>query len=207
MVTCPSSAVATLTAVTTASLHVPVIPRPRRPIATPVEDRADPATRQRRRLHYAATLAGVRIRASLLPGGAVRRREALQVCSAARLLTALGIRVDVVQPGIAWPRHRTHRLAITNDAGPLGDLALLTAVPRTAVGWATVADRVLPAGATLWTTEPGLDDAVVCPVTIRCRTAAGPLTAPPRIPADAAAVSGLVVEVRLLPVSEGDRVA
>jgi len=189
-------------------MHVPVISRPRRPIAAPAADRADPATQQRRRLHYTATLSGVRMRASLLPVASVRRRQAFQICSAARLLTALGIRVDVVQPGIPWPRHRTHRLDVTNDAGLLGDLALLTAVPRTAAGWATVADRVLPAGATLRTTEPGPGDAVVCPVTITYRTAAGPLSLPPRTPAEVIAVAGLVIEVRLLPAADGaDRAA
>jgi hypothetical protein len=186
--------------VTAASLHVPVIPRPRRPVRTPAADQADPATQQRRRLHYAAALAGARMRASLLPGASVRRRQAFQVCSAARLLTALGIRVDVVQPGIPWPRHRTHRLDVTNGAGLLGDLALLTAVPRTTNGWAAVADRVLPAGATLRTAaEPDPEDAVVCPVTITYRTAAGPLSVAPRTPAEVIAVAGLVIEVRLLP--------
>jgi hypothetical protein len=195
--------------VTTASLHVPVIPRPRRPVRTPAAVQAHPATQQRRRLHYAMALAGARMRASLLPGASVRRRQAFQVCSAARLLTALGIRVDVVQPGIPWPRHRTHRLDVTNDAGLLGDLALLTAVPRTAAGWAVVADRVLPARATLRTAaEPDPGDAVVCPVTITYRTAAGPLSRPPRTPAEVIAVPGLVIEVRLLPAADGtDRAA
>jgi hypothetical protein len=195
--------------VTTASLHVPVIPRPRRVVRTPAAVQADPATRHRRRLQYAAALAGARMRASLLPGASVRRRQAFQICSAARLLTALGIRVDVVQPGIPWPRHRTHRLDVTNDAGLLGDLALLTAVPRTAAGWAVVADRVLPARATLRTaaeSDPG--DAVVCPVTITYRTAAGPLSRPPRTQAEVIAVAGLVIEVRLLPAADGtDRAA
>jgi hypothetical protein len=194
--------------VTTASLHVPVIPRPRRLVRTRAAVQVDPATRHRRRLQYAAALAGARMRASLLPGASVRRRQAFQICSAARLLTALGIRVDVVQPGIPWPRHRTHRLDVTNDAGLLGDLALLTAVPRTAAGWAVVADRVLPAGATLRTAEPDPGDAVVCPVTITYRTAAGPLSRPPRTPAEVIAVPGLVIEVRLLPAADGtDRAA
>jgi len=147
-------------------------------------------------MRYTATLAGARMRASLLPGGSVRRRQALQVCGAARLLTALGIRVDVVQPGSPWPRHRTHLLRITNEAGTLGDLALLTAVPRTTSGWAAVADRALPAGAPS-TAQPDPPDAAVCPVRIEYRTAAGPLPAPPRTPAEAIAVLGLVIEVRL----------
>ena len=98
-------------------------------------------------MRYAATLTGARMRASLLPGGSVRRRQALQVCSAARLLTALGIRVDVVQPGSPWPRHRTHLLRITNEAGILGDLALLTAVPgrrRAGRPWPTARSPPVP---------------------------------------------------------------
>jgi hypothetical protein len=180
--------------VTTAQLRATVVPLRHRPVLGP--DLADATTQQRRRMRYTATLAGARMRASLLPGGSVRRRQALQVCSAARLLTALGIRVDVIQPGSPWPRHRTHLLRITNEAGILGDLALLTAVPRTTPGWAAVADRVLPIGATS-PAQADPPDAAVCPVTIEYRTAAGPLPAPPRTLAEVIAVLGLVIEVRL----------
>jgi hypothetical protein len=166
----------------------------------------DPATQQRRRLRFTATLAGVRMRGTLLPGGSVRRRQAWQVCSAARLVTALGIRVDVVQPTTPWPRHRTHRLHVTNDAGLFGDLAMLTAVPRTTTGWADVADRVLPAGTSLRTVGPDPEDAVVCPVTIGFRTATGHLTTPPCTLAEVVAAHGMVIEVRLLPaMGEVDR--
>lgn len=164
------------------------------PVTRPV-DAADPATQQRRRLHHAATLAGVRVRASLRPAGSVRRKQAWQVCGAARLLTALGIRVDVVQPGTPWPRHRAQVLRLPDDAGPLGDLALLTAVPRTTAGWADVADRVLPAGTALRTVRPDPEDTVVCPVTIGFRTPAGH----PTTLAEVVAIEGLVIEVRLLP--------
>jgi hypothetical protein len=183
--------------VTTAPPRATVVSLLHRPARTPAPDAADPATQQRRRLRYTATLAGARMRASLLPASSVRRRQALQVCSAARLLTALGIRVDVVQPGTPWPRRRTHRLRITNDAGILGDLALMTAVPRTTSGWAGVADRVLPVGSALRTAEPDPSDTVVCPVAIGYRTAAGPLPTPPRTLAEVIAVLGLVIEVRL----------
>jgi hypothetical protein len=142
------------------------------------------------------TLAGVRARATLVAAGSVRRRQSLQVCSAARVLAALGIRVVVVQPPRPWPRDQRQRLVAGNEAGLLGDLALLTAVPRTTPGWSAVADRVLPAGAPS-TAQPDPTDAVVCPVTIEYRTAAGPLPAPPRTPAEAIAVLGLVIEVRL----------
>jgi hypothetical protein len=130
------------------------------------------------------------------------------VCAAARLLTSLGIRVAVVQPEIPWPRHRTNRLRITNDAGLLGDLALLTAVPRTAVGWAAVADRVLRVGTPLRPADPVPDDAADCPVTVRYRTEAGPLAESPRTLNEVVAVLGLVLEVRLHRATEGnDRAA
>jgi hypothetical protein len=193
--------------VTAAPPRVPVVPLPRRLDSTGPE-RADPATQQRRRLRFSATLAGVRLRASVLPAAAVRRRQALQMCSAARLLTALGIRVAVVQPDVPWPRPGTLPLRVRNEAGLLGDLALLTAVPKTTVGWAAVADRVLPSGATLRTAEPDPDDTRMCPVTIAYRTAAGPMAAPPRTLAEVIAVVGLVIEVRLYPVVAGaDRAA
>ena len=193
---------------TAVPLRTPAVPLLHRPVRTPAPDGVDPATRRRRRLRFAAALAAARARALLASRGSVRRRQAWQVCSAARLLTALGVRVDVVQPATPWPRHRTHRLRITNDAGPFGDLALLTAVPRTTPGWAAVADRVLPAGSTFRTAEPDAADAVMCRVTIGCRTAAGPLADPPRTPAEVAAVRGLVIEVRLLPaVGAVDRAA
>jgi hypothetical protein len=192
-VTPASSAPSTLDAVTEAPPRTPVVPLPRSPVRSP--RRADPATQQRRRLHYAAAMAAVRVRAAL-PAGGSSRRQVWQVCSAARLLTALGIRVQVVQPPTPWPRHRAHRLAVTNEAGLLGDLALLTAVPRSSSGWAEVADRVLSAGTVLRTAAPA--DAVMCPVTITYRTAPGPLDSPPRTLAEVIALEGLVLEVRLL---------
>ena len=189
---------------TAAPPRAPAIPAPRRPVHAPAGERVDPATQRRRRVRFTATRAGIRLRGALLPGGSVRRRQAWQVCSAARLVTALGIRVDVVQPATPWPRHRTHRLQVTNDAGVLGDLALLTAVPRTTAGWADVADRVLPAGTALRTVALDPEDTVVCPVTIGFRTSAGH----PTTPAEVVAAHGLVIEVRLLPaVGEADRAA
>jgi hypothetical protein len=163
----------------------------------------DATTQQRRRLHFTAAMAGVRVRASLMSGGSVRRRQIVQVCSAARLLTALGLRVAVVQPVIPWPRHRTHLLQATNRAGLLGDLALLTAVPRTTVGWAAVADRVLPAGTALRPAAVEQNEAVVCPVAIEYRTAIGRMTAPPSTLAEVVALDGLIIEVRLDPATVG----
>jgi hypothetical protein len=178
---------------TEAPPRTPVVPLPRSPVRTPGS--ADPATQQRRRLSYTAAMAAIRVRASL-PAGGSGRRQVWQVCSAARVLTAVGIRVSVVQPRVPWPRHRTHRLEVTNEAGLLGDLALLTAVPRSTSGWADVADRVLPAGTPLRLAEA--DDAATCPVSIAYRTASGPLETPPRTLADVIGIDGLVIEVRLL---------
>jgi hypothetical protein len=182
--------------VTPAPPHASVLPIPRP--RTPGPRRVDAATQQRRRLHWAATLAGVRARTALIPAGSVKRRQSLQVCGAAQLLTALGVRVVVVQPQVPWPRNRPHRMVASNDAGLLGDLALLTAVPRTTHGWAAVADRVLPVRTPLRAAVPDAADAVPCPVTVAFRTADGPPATPPRTLDDVAAIHGLVVEVRLL---------
>lgn len=136
---------------------------------------ASPATRRRRRLRLARTLVGSSVRSRLLPAGE-RRRVRLQVCGAADTLTALGVRVQVFQPAVPWPR--TGRYVISDHVGRLGDLAVSTAVR----------------GAT--------DDGdVVCPVTVRYRVD-GRLLAPHEVPQRTAAVlalSGLVVEVHCLP--------
>lgn len=79
-----------------------------------------------RRLRTAAVLAG----AGLRPGAS--RRAA--VCGAARLLTALGVRVRVHAPLVAWPRVRpgTPGVLVVADSGSdLAHLALVTAVPGT----------------------------------------------------------------------------
>jgi hypothetical protein len=199
MVTSRSSAVPTLRAVTEAPHPATVVSLPRLPGHATTADPVDRATQRLRRLRFTAARAGARLRSSLLAKGSARRRQAWQVCSAARLLTALGVRVDVVQPETPWPRDRAQQLRVTNEAGLFGDLALLTAVPRTTPGWAAVADRVLPTGNTRPTAEQDPGDAVVCRVTIGYRTAAGPLTGSPRTPAQVAAARGLVIEVRLLP--------
>ncbi|CAA9230041.1 MAG: hypothetical protein AVDCRST_MAG57-992 [uncultured Blastococcus sp.] len=172
------------------------VPRPRRT----APDLVDVATQQRRRLHWSATRAGVRARTTLIPLGSVRRRQSLQVCGAAQLLTSLGVRVVVVQPSVPWPRDRPHRMVVANDAGLLGDLALLTAVPRTTYGWAAVADRVLPVRTALRGSQPDDLDAALCPVTVAYRMPDGDRALPPRTLDEVVAVRGLVVEVRLLAV-------
>ncbi|SOE00290.1 hypothetical protein [Blastococcus haudaquaticus] len=160
--------------------------------------RVTPTTQQQRRLRFQATLAGIRTRAAILPATSVQRRRALQVCGAANLLTALGIRVQVVQPATPWPRERPHRLLVENSAGVFGDLALLVGVPRTAAGWSDVADRVLPVRTTARARLRDVTDAVVCPVRIGFGSATGPLLVPPRTLTEVVELRDLVIEVRLL---------
>ncbi len=113
----------------------------------------DPATRRRRQLRVAAALAHLHVRTVLVPPTSARRRQRVQICGAARILTALGVRVRVVGPATPWPRHRPCRLVVADDAGWLGGLALLTSVPRTTLGWRDVCARVLP-GARRSVAEP-----------------------------------------------------
>ena len=173
---------------------------PPRPAFLPHDARTTPATQQQRRLRYSATLARLRARAAVTPAGSIPR---LQVCGAANLLTALGVRVDVAQPAASWPRDRAHRLVVENAAGLLGDLALLVGVPRSTQGWTDVADRVLP----LRPSRPAARSrsGVVCPVTVAYRSAEGPLLAAPRTLNDVVAIRGLIIEVRLLAAHEGER--
>lgn len=156
----------------TAVLASPAVPSARRPASV------DRLTRHRRRLHLTATLAATSLRSALLPVRSARRRGRLQVCRAARILTALGVRVRVVQPPVPWPR--TDRFVVPDSVSWLGDLALVTAV------------RGIPLAAT----SPG---AVPCPVAIRYRTPEGYLDDAdvPRTLADVLAARDLVVEVRL----------
>ena len=132
--------------------------------------------RRRRRLRLARTLVGHSVRARLLPASE-RRRQRLQVCGAADTLTALGVRVQVFQPSIPWPR--SGRYVISDHVGRLGDLAVSTAVR----------------GAT--------DDGdMLCPVAVRYRVDGRPGCLPahevPRRTADIVAMRGLVVEVHCL---------
>ncbi len=83
-----------------------------------------PTVSPRRWVRTAAVLAG----AGLRPGAS--RRGA--VCGAARLLTALGVRVRVHAPLVAWPRVRAGApgvLVVADSAADLAHLALVTAVP------------------------------------------------------------------------------
>ena len=150
--------------------------------------------RSTRLLSLAGVVAGATAESLLLAGGA-RRRQRLQVCTAARVLTALGARVRVVLPPVPWPRSGG-LLVAGHDAGRLGDLALLTSVPRTLAGWAELADRVVPVPGTRVALRDG--GTVLCPVTVTCRTADGPLHRLPRRLDEVAALRGLVFDVELL---------
>ncbi len=85
-------------------------------------------------LRVGATVAAGRLRP---PVGSSRRRS---VCGAARLLTGLGVRVEVHVPATAWPRTGTGLLLVSNTATALDPLVLLTVVPGAAV--AGVPDRL-----------------------------------------------------------------
>jgi hypothetical protein len=138
----------------------------------------DRLTRHRRRARLSATLASASVRRALVPVRSERGRQRARVCRAARILTALGVRVQVVQPAVPWPR--TDRFVVTDSVSWLGDLALVTVV------------RGMPHAAT----TPG---AVPCPVVVRYRTADGYL-APEDVPRtldDVLAARDLVIEVRL----------
>ena len=78
-------------------------------------------------LRVGATVAAGRLRP---PVGGRRRRT---VCGAARLLTGLGVRVEVRAPASAWPRTGTGVLLVCDTVTALDPLALLTAVPGVAV--------------------------------------------------------------------------
>jgi hypothetical protein len=135
------------------------------------------AIRRRRRLRLTRTLVGHSVRARLFPAGE-RRRQSLRVCGAADTLTALGVRVHVVQPAVPWPR--AGRYVISDHVGRLGDLAVSTVVR----------------GATD-------DGTVVCPVAVRYRVEGRPgYLRPDEVPTRTGAIlalHGLVVEVHCLP--------
>ena len=155
-----------------------------------------------RRLLLAGALAAVGVRSTLLPRESGRRSGRAQVCGAARVLTALGVRVVVVLPDTAWPR-AGGRLAVQGSVERIGELAVLTAVPRTVTGWHALAERALAGRAAPTVPADPVDvDAVLLPVAVRYRAADGGELDASGVPRQLGAVlagGGLVVEVRLLP--------
>jgi hypothetical protein len=166
---------------------VPTRSASRRPVAAP-----------HRRLQLAGTLAAVCVRAALLPRTA--RRGRTEVCGAARILTALGVRVVVVPAPVPWPR-TGGRLAVQGSVGRIGELAVLTAVPRSVAGWTELAERALLGRRAPLAPVPRGD--VLLPVVVRCRPAHGDAwldaSAVPQDLGAVLAAGGLVVEVRMLP--------
>jgi 1-acyl-sn-glycerol-3-phosphate acyltransferase len=111
-------------------------PRPWVPVPTCVPHcTADPAPpvdaalqrRRRWRLGGALARAGLATLRAPLTGSRGRRR--LAVCTAARVLTAAGVRVEVHASPVAWPRQGPGPLVVSNHVSWVDGLALLTAVP------------------------------------------------------------------------------
>ena len=169
--------------------------------------------RRRRLLRLAGAL--TRAAAGLLraPFTGARGRRRLLVCGAARVLSALDVRVEVRPSPAAWPRTGPGDLVVVADRmGWLDGLALLTAVPGLPVATAEVAGWPLVGrlarGAGVAVLDPGgrvtlpraaADPAApICPVEVHARVsgpAAGRLSW--RGLADVAAAPGVVVSVRL----------
>ncbi|WP_448615071.1 hypothetical protein [Modestobacter sp. URMC 112] len=169
--------------------------------------------RQRRLLRLAGAL--TRAAAGLLraPLTGTRGRRRLLVCGAARVLSALDVRVEVRPSPAAWPRTGPGHLVVVADrVGWLDGLALLTSVPGLPVatpevaGWPLVGRLARAAGVAVldpggrvtlpWATaDPA---APICPVEVHARVsapAAGRLSW--RGLADVVAAPGVVVAVRL----------
>ncbi|MGY1884502.1 lysophospholipid acyltransferase family protein [Blastococcus sp. SYSU DS0753] len=125
-------------------------PLERSPLQTPADHcgwadgpRADAATRRRRSCRLVGALLAAAIRVPLRAGAGGNGRRRSAVCSAAGILTALGVRVEVVNPPRPWPRPRTGHLVVSNHASWLDGLALLVAVRATPVVEAGERDRAL----------------------------------------------------------------
>ncbi len=150
-----------------------------------------------RRLRVAGAMAGAGLRTALVPREATRRRGRAQVCGAARILTALGVRVRVLPPAVPWPR-TGGQLVVSGSVGRVDRLAVLTAVPRGVAGWVPLAEHAL-LGAPAPVVPPHAG--VVLPVTVRYRRGGTLLDVVdvPRDLVDVLATADLVVEVHLLP--------
>ena len=166
---------------------------------TAVLPRSRPAPRPAAGLPLAATLLMARVRCGAVRAASPRRRQHVQVCSAARILTALGVRVRVVPSPRPWPRERARLVLVGGEPGRVGDLALVTAVPRATAGWAELADRALDGRDRTQSPVDPSDGSIACPVAVRFRAAGELLDQPPRELSDALGLRDLVVEVHLLP--------
>jgi 1-acyl-sn-glycerol-3-phosphate acyltransferase len=89
----------------------------------------DEALQRRRRWRLGGALARAGVAALRAPLAGSRGRRRLAVCTAARLLTAAGVRVEVHASPVAWPRQGPGPLVVSNHGSWVDGLALLTAVP------------------------------------------------------------------------------
>jgi 1-acyl-sn-glycerol-3-phosphate acyltransferase len=115
----------------------------------------DPALRRHRGRRLAGALAGAGVAALRAPLTGRRGRRRLVVCAAARVLTAVGVRVEVHASPIAWPRTGPAPLVVANHVSWLDGLALLTVVPGVPVakremgGWPVVGPLLRRTGVVL----------------------------------------------------------
>ncbi|MEU2349648.1 lysophospholipid acyltransferase family protein [Modestobacter sp. NPDC049651] len=98
-----------------------------------------PAVRRRRWVRLAGSLCGAAAAALRAPLAGVRGRHRLLVCTAARVLTSAGVRVEVHPSPVGWPRTGPGHLVVANHVSWLDSLALLTVVPAVPVAKREVA--------------------------------------------------------------------
>lgn len=101
--------------------------------------RADPATRRRRVLRLAWAVLAAAGRITLWTAAGVRTQRRVAVCSASGVLCALGVRVEVVNPAVPWPRTSPGHLVVSDASSWLDHLALVIAVRATPVAGTAVA--------------------------------------------------------------------
>ncbi|MGY1750170.1 lysophospholipid acyltransferase family protein [Modestobacter sp. SYSU DS0511] len=110
----------------------------------------DPATRRRRWLRLAGALAGAGAASLRAPAVSARGRRRILVCAAARVLTAVGVRVEVHPSPVGWPRtgpgHGPGHLVVSNHVSWVDDLAMLTVVPGLPVAKREVGEWPLVGG-------------------------------------------------------------
>ncbi|WP_347060739.1 lysophospholipid acyltransferase family protein [Blastococcus sp. HT6-30] len=75
-----------------------------------------------------------------------RAQRRVAVCGAAGVVTPLGVRVEVINPSVPWPRTGRGHLVVSNQVTWLDELALLVAVRALPVANAEIGDRKLVGG-------------------------------------------------------------